>query len=55
MEHPQGRLLSGSSSINGMAYTRGNVLDFDNWADQYGCIVGTTKAFCHISFAPSIG
>jgi choline dehydrogenase len=28
---PRGRLLGGSSSINGMAYVRGNPMDFNNW------------------------
>ena len=33
---PRGRVLGGSSSINGMLYVRGNPADFDHWA-QTGC------------------
>ena len=33
---PRGRVLGGSSSINGMLYVRGNPTDFDGWA-QRGC------------------
>ncbi|MCY4502157.1 MAG: choline dehydrogenase, partial [Alphaproteobacteria bacterium] len=30
---PRGRVLGGSSSVNGMAYVRGNPLDFEGWAE----------------------
>ncbi len=33
---PRGRVLGGSSSINGMVYIRGHALDYDKWA-QMGC------------------
>ena len=33
---PRGRVLGGSSSINGMLYVRGNPADYDGWA-QSGC------------------
>jgi choline dehydrogenase len=33
---PRGRVLGGSSSINGMLYIRGNATDYDGWA-QRGC------------------
>jgi choline dehydrogenase len=33
---PRGRVLGGSSSINGMLYVRGNAADYDGWA-QTGC------------------
>ena len=31
---PRGKVLGGSSSINGMVWVRGNPLDFDGWAKQ---------------------
>ncbi|MBV8189640.1 MAG: GMC family oxidoreductase N-terminal domain-containing protein [Alphaproteobacteria bacterium] len=36
LEWPRGRVLGGSSSINGMLYVRGAPADFDGWA-QMGC------------------
>ncbi|PPR61241.1 MAG: putative GMC-type oxidoreductase, partial [Alphaproteobacteria bacterium MarineAlpha4_Bin2] len=33
---PRGRILGGSSSINGMVWVRGQKQDFDHWA-QLGC------------------
>ncbi len=31
---PRGRVLGGSSSINGMVWVRGHAMDFDHWAEQ---------------------
>ena len=31
---PRGKVLGGSSSINGMVYVRGHAKDFDEWRDQ---------------------
>ena len=31
---PRGRVIGGSSSINGMVYVRGHAMDFDHWAEQ---------------------
>ena len=33
---PRGRVIGGSSSINGMVYIRGHALDYDGWAGNFG-------------------
>ena len=30
---PRGKVIGGSSSINGMVYVRGHAGDYDNWSD----------------------
>ncbi|RKF19393.1 choline dehydrogenase [Altericroceibacterium spongiae] len=43
---PRGKMLGGSSSINGMVYMRGHSRDFDGWA-QKGC-----RGWSHAEVAP---
>ncbi len=34
---PQGRVLGGGSSVNGMIYMRGQAADYAGWVQDYGC------------------
>ena len=34
MATPRGKVIGGSSSVNGMVYVRGHARDFDHWAEQ---------------------
>src|SRR5689334_22309793 len=36
MDCPRGRVLGGSSSVNGMVYVRGHPADYDGWARTRG-------------------
>jgi choline dehydrogenase len=42
---PRGRVLGGSSSVNGMAYVRGHARDYDRWAQGKG-MRGWSHADC---------
>lgn len=37
MEVPQGKVMGGGSSVNGMAYVRGVPEDYEDWKNSYGC------------------
>ncbi len=45
IDQPRGKVLGGSSSINGMTFLRGNPQDYNDWATKDGC-VGWSFAEC---------
>ena len=47
--HARGKVLGGSSSINGMIFQRGNPLDYERWAADPGMSTGTTRTACPTS------
>lgn len=45
---PRGKVIGGSSSINGMVYVRGHAMDFDHWSEA-GPTGGPLQMSFHIS------
>ena len=35
---PQGKVMGGGSSVNGMLYMRGQAQDYQEWVDNHGCV-----------------
>ncbi len=57
MSCPRGRVIGGSSSVNGMVYIRGHALDYDRWAEARGSRALVVRAlpsvFQEVRDAPS--
>ena len=51
---PRGKVIGGSSSINGMVYVRGHARDFDHWRDR-APRAGAMPMCCPISSAWKTG
>ena len=41
---PRGKVLGGSSAINGMLYVRGQVDDYNGWAQRGNCLLYTSPS-----------
>jgi choline dehydrogenase len=52
LDWPRGKVLGGSSSINGLLYIRGQAEDYNHWR-QLGN-VGRIRTCCRISNAPKV-
>ncbi len=46
VSHARGKVLGGSSSINGMIFQRGNPMDFDRWATEFEGLESWDYAHC---------